>query len=129
VHEPGPRLIKASEPLRPKASASARESVIARLRERFAERVATSEAVRRQHANTLTFIANEPPDAVVWPETTAEVADIVRLAADFSVPVIPFGAGTSLEGHVNAPLGGIALDLQRMNRILEARARDLDCTV
>jgi len=57
------------------------------------------------------------------------VVDVVRLAAEHRVPVIAFGAGTSLEGHVNAPFGGIALDLGRMNRILAARPRDLDCTV
>ncbi len=117
---------------RPETSAngdSTVERLIARLRAAFGERLATGEAVRRQHANTLTWIANEPPDAVVWPETTAEVADIVCLAAAQRVPVIAFGAGTSLEGHVNAPFGGIALDLQRMNRVIEIRPRDLDCTV
>ena len=107
----------------------ARQSVVALLRKRFEERAATSETVRQQHANTLTWIANEPPDIVVWPETTREVVDIVRLASEHRVPVIAFGAGTSLEGHVNAPFGGIALDLGRMNRIHEVRPRDLDCTV
>jgi len=108
---------------------SERRRLIASLRDIFGARLATGEAMRRQHANTLTWIANEPPDAVVWPETTREVADVVRLAGTHRVPVIPFGAGTSLEGHVNAPCGGIALDLQRMNRIIAVRARDLDCTV
>jgi D-lactate dehydrogenase (cytochrome) len=108
---------------------SAKERLIALLCERFGKRAATGEAVRRQHANTLTFIANEPPDAVIWAQTTGEVADIVRLAAAHRVPVVPFGAGTSLEGHVNAPLGGIALDLSHMNRIIKVRPRDLDCTV
>lgn len=107
----------------------ARQSVVALLRKRFEERAATSESVRQQHANTLTWIANEPPDVVVWPKTTEEVVDVVGLAAEHRVPVIAFGGGTSLEGHVNAPFGGIALDLGRMNRILAVRPRDLDCTV
>ncbi len=107
----------------------ARQTAVALLRERYGERTATGEAIRQQHANTLTWIANEPPDAVVWPLTTEEVVDIVRLAAEHRVPVIAFGAGTSLEGHVNAPAGGIALDMGRMNSILAVRPRDLDCTV
>lgn len=101
----------------------------AALRREQPGRVATGEAIRRRHANTLTGVANEPPDAVVWPETAGEVARIVDLAARHGAPVIPFGAGTSLEGHVNAPLGGVCLDMSAMNRILAVRARDLDCTV
>ena len=107
----------------------ARQTAVALLRERYGKRAATGEAIRQQHTNTLTWIANEPPDAVVWPLTTEEVVDIVRLAAEHRVPVIAFGAGTSLEGHVNAPAGGIALDMGRMNTILAVRPRDLDCTV
>lgn len=106
-----------------------RQAAVTLLRDRFGDRVATGEAARKQHANTLTWIANEPPDVVVWPMTTEEVVGIVQLAAEHRVPVIAFGAGTSLEGHVNAPAGGIALDLARMNRILAVRPRDLDCTV
>ncbi len=83
----------------------------------------------RQHANTLTWIAAEPPDAVFWPLTTSEVADAMRIAAAHRVPIIPFGAGTSLEGHVNAPAGGISIDLSRMNRIVSVNPRDLDCTL
>ncbi len=111
------------------AGPAERQALLERLAQRFGPRMATGEAVRRQHANTLTWIANEPPDAVVWPQSAAEIADIVRQAGVLGVPVIAFGAGTSLEGHVNAPFGGIALDLQRMNRVLEVRERDLDCSV
>jgi D-lactate dehydrogenase (cytochrome) len=92
-------------------------------------RVATGEAIRNQHANSLTFLAAEPPDVVVWPETTAEVAGIVKLVGAARIPVIAFGAGTSLEGHVNAPEGGISVDFSKMNRVLEIRTEDLDCTV
>ncbi len=104
-------------------------AVIGILRQRFGDRVQTGEAMRRQHGHTLTWITNQPPDVVVWPESTAEVSEIVALAARYRVPVIPFGAGTSLEGQVNAPRGGISIDLQRMNNVLEVNDRDLDCVV
>ena len=99
------------------------------IEQRFSGRVAAGEAVRRQHANALTFLPAELPDAVFWPETTAEVSEIVKLAAAARVPLIAFGAGTSLEGHVNAPLGGLSVDFSRMNRVLAVRPEDLDCTV
>ena len=105
------------------------ETAIAILRQRFAERLQTGEAVRRQHASTLTWIANEPPDAVIWVESTKEVAEVVGVAGAHRVPVIPFGAGTSLEGHVNAPKGGLSIDFSRMNRVLAVNERDLDCVV
>ena len=104
-------------------------AAIAILRQRFGDRLQSGEAIRRQHAHTLTWIENQPPDAVVWPETAEEVSEIVRIAADHRVPIIPFGAGTSLEGQVNAPRGGLSIDFQRMNRIIEVNERDLDCVV
>jgi D-lactate dehydrogenase (cytochrome) len=99
------------------------------LRQRFGERLQTGEAVRRQHAHTLTWLPNQPPDAVIWPDNTEEVLEVVRIAGAHRVPIIPFGAGTSLEGHLNAPRGGISLDFSRMNRILAVNDRDLDATV
>lgn len=92
-------------------------------------RFATGEAIRRQHANALTFHAAELPDAVVWPESTAETSAIMRVAARARLPVIAFGAGTSLEGHVNAPRGGVCIDFSRMTRIIAVRPDDLDCTI
>jgi D-lactate dehydrogenase (cytochrome) len=105
------------------------ETVIAALAAMVGNRLVTSQAVRQQHANTLTWIPNEPPDAVVFPQTTQEVQEIVRLCAAQRVPVIGFGAGTSLEGQVNAPRGGICLDFRDMNRLLAVHAEDLDCVV
>jgi D-lactate dehydrogenase (cytochrome) len=105
------------------------ETVIAALAAKVGNRLVTSQAVREQHANTLTWIPNEPPDAVVFPQTTQEVQEIVRLCAAARVPVIGFGAGTSLEGQVNAPRGGICLDFRDMNRVLAVHAEDLDCVV
>lgn len=71
----------------------------------------------------------QPPDAVVMAQSTADIQDVVRICAKHRVPVIPFGTGTSLEGQVNAPAGGICIDLREMNRILEVHADDLDCVI
>ncbi len=105
------------------------KAVIAALAAKFGNRLVTSQAVREQHANTTTWIANEPPDAVALPQATEDVQDIVRICAAHRVPVIPFGTGTSLEGHVNAPQGGVSIDFRDMNRVLAVNAQDLDCVV
>jgi len=99
------------------------------LRQRFGERLQTGEEIRRQHANTITWIPNEPPDAVIWVESTEEVQSVVEVARTHRVPIIAYGAGTSLEGHINAPRGGLSLDFGRMNRILAVNERDLDAVV
>ncbi|HET7211474.1 MAG TPA: FAD-linked oxidase C-terminal domain-containing protein, partial [Methyloceanibacter sp.] len=108
---------------------SAKGALFTKLGARFGSRFSQGEALREQHANTFTWLKREPPDAVLFAETEAEVAECVKLCAEARVPVIPFGTGTSLEGHVNAPLGGVSLDLSRMNRILAVHEADLDCTV
>ena len=95
----------------------------------FGNRLVTSLAVRQQHGHTLTWIANQPPDAVVFPQSTQEVSEIVTLCARHGVPVIAFGTGTSLEGHVNAPFGGVCIDMGQMKRIVAVHAEDLDCVV
>lgn len=112
---------------RPPAAFSA--TAIPILRQRFGDRLQTGEAIRRQHGNTLTWIANEPPDAVLFVETASEVQQVVEIASAHRLPIIPFGAGTSLEGHVNAPRGGISLDFSRMDRLLTVNQADLDCVV
>ena len=99
------------------------------LKQRFGEHFQAGEAIRGQHAHTTTYIPAQAPDGVVFPGTTEEVAQIVRICADHSVPVIAYGTGTSLEGHVNAPAGGVSIDTSRMNRILAVNADDLDCVV
>jgi D-lactate dehydrogenase (cytochrome) len=109
--------------------AHATESAVAALSARFGNRVVTSRAVREQHGNTFTWIENQPPDAVVYPQSTADVQDIVRICAAHRVPVIPYGTGTSLEGHVNAPFGGVSIDFRDMNRVLAVHAEDLDCVI
>ncbi len=99
------------------------------LAERFGSRFVRSEAVRRQHAHTLTWLANQPPDGVVFAESTEDVVEAVKVCAAHRVPVIPFGVGSSLEGHTNAPGGGISIDLLRMNQVLAVHQEDLDCVI
>jgi D-lactate dehydrogenase (cytochrome) len=105
------------------------QAAIAALLAQFGNRVVTSEAVRRQHANNETWLANEPPDAVVYVESTEDVRAVVAICAQHRVPIIPFGTGTSLEGHTNAPFGGISIDLMEMNHIVAVHSDDLDCVV
>jgi D-lactate dehydrogenase (cytochrome) len=105
------------------------DGVIAALAARFGNRLVTSQAVREQHGNTVTWIENEPPDAVLFPQSTDDVQQVVRLCGAARVPIIPFGVGTSLEGQVNAPRGGISLDFRDMNRVLAVHAEDLDCVI
>jgi D-lactate dehydrogenase (cytochrome) len=105
------------------------DATITMLAAKFGNHLVTSRAVCEQHGNTTTWIANEPPDAVVFPQSTSDVQDIVRICATHGVPVIPFGAGTSLEGHVNAPFGGVSIDFRDMNNVRAVNSDDLDCVV
>lgn len=99
------------------------------LRARFGDRVSTAAAVREQHGRDESPFPVTPPDAVVYCETTDEVAAVVRLASEHAVPVIPFGVGSSLEGHLLAVEGGISIDLSRMTRIVRLNPEDLTVTV
>ncbi|NGO54950.1 FAD-binding oxidoreductase [Allomesorhizobium camelthorni] len=105
------------------------EAALGILKQRFGERFQTGMAIRGQHAHTTTYIPTQAPDGVAFPESGEEVQEIVKVCAEHRVPVIAFGVGSSLEGHVNAPGGGISLDTSRMNRVLAVNAEDLDCTV
>ena len=113
--------------VRPNEAAVA--AVIAELSRRYGDRAVTSAAVREQHGHSLTWVKNQPPDVVVYPRTTEEVSDIVKLCVEHKVPVIPYGTGTSLEGHVNAPFGGVSLDTSQMKAIIAVHEEDLDCVV
>ena len=103
--------------------------VAPRLAEILGDRFVTSGSVREQHGRDESPLPAAPPDAVAFPETEAEIAEILRACTAARVPVIPFGAGTSLEGHVLATSGGISLDLTRMNEIVSVNVDDLDATV
>jgi D-lactate dehydrogenase (cytochrome) len=99
------------------------------LKARFGERCSTAAAVRQQHGRDESPIDAPPPEAVVFCESTEEVAEVVKLADRYAVPVIPFGVGSSLEGHLLAVQGGVSIDLGRMNRILALHPEDLTVTV
>ena len=99
------------------------------LKARFVERCSTALVVREQHGRDESSFASPPPSAVVFAESTNDVADAVKLAAQHKVPVIAFGVGTSLEGHLLAVQGGISVDVSRMNNVLHINAEDLTVTV
>ncbi|MGE0533245.1 MAG: FAD-binding oxidoreductase [Hyphomonadaceae bacterium] len=105
------------------------DAAIHGLRDRFGERIATTQAARLAHGHGEGVHTVAMPDAVVWPESTEEVAAILALCNEHRTPVVPFGAGTSLEGQVQAVAGGVSVDLTRMRRLLELNAADLDCRV
>ncbi len=103
--------------------------IVGELRELLADRVSTAAATLDQHGRDESYHAGHRPDVVVFCETTEEVARTVALCARRDVPVIAFGTGTSLEGHVAALEGGVCIDVSRMDRVLAVRPEDLDCTV
>jgi D-lactate dehydrogenase (cytochrome) len=105
------------------------EPMLAALAARFGDRFTRAESTRRQHGHNFTWYENEPPDAVVFATSTQDVQEVVRQCASHRVPLIAFGTGTSLEGHLNAPFGGISIDLSRMDAIRAVHAEDLDCSV
>ncbi len=104
-------------------------AMLAALRARFGDRVSTAAAVREQHGRGESAYDAAPPDAVVFCTSTADVAAVVALAAQHAVPVIAFGAGSSVEGQLLAVHGGVCIDLSRMNRVLRVDADDLTVTV
>jgi D-lactate dehydrogenase (cytochrome) len=99
------------------------------LKSRFGERLSTAAVVREQHGRDEFHHGTHPPDAVVFARSTEDVAETVRLCAAHETPVIAYGTGTSVEGHISALEGGITIDLGRMNRVLRIDAADLDATV
>ena len=104
--------------------------VIAELRARFGDdRVSTNQTTLLQHGTDEGFLQPTPPDAVFYPRSTEDVSAAVRLCADARIPVIAFGTGTSLEGHIAAIEGGLCIDMSEMNAIVAVNVEDLDCTV
>ncbi len=114
---------------RARPAQDAMNAIAGRLRADYGERVSTNHAVREQHGHGEGLADAALPDVVVFPRENDEVAAILRLCNAARVPVIAFGVGTSLEGHVAAIYGGVCLDLSQMNRVLEVNAGDLDCRV
>ena len=112
------------------AQRAAPQALIDALKARFGQRCSTALVVREQHGrDESAYTTVPPPAAVVFAESTTDVADAVKLAGGYSVPVIPFGVGSSLEGHLLAVQGGVSIDVSRMNKILAVNAEDLTVTV
>ncbi len=99
------------------------------LKQQYGEALHTGQSIREQHGHTTTWIENQPPDAVFFAQSAEEISNVVCICAEHNVPVIAYGTGTSLEGHLNAPAGGICVDVTRMDRVLEVNPGDLDCRV
>ena len=112
------------QPRRPASAA-----LLQMLRQRFGERCSTAAAVLEQHGRGESVYDAAPPDAVLFCESTDEVSAVLALAHEHEVPVIPYGVGSSLEGHLLAVQGGLSVDLSRMNRIVRVNAEDLTATV
>jgi len=106
-----------------------KEATIAEIKALIGDRLSTSGAVREQHGTDESWHKAEPPDAVAFAQSTEEVSAIVKICARHGTPIIAYGTGTSLEGHVMAPYGGISLDVSQMNQVLAVNAEDLDCVV
>ena len=110
------------------ANQSAIEQALAELRALLGDRVTAAEASRQHHSHGESSHPPALPDLVCYPQTTAEVSEIMRASARHGLAVVPFGAGTSLEGHVHALRGGISVDMRQMNRVLRVSVEDLDAT-
>ncbi len=105
------------------------QQAIADIRNLLGDRLSTAQIVREQHGKDQTWNPSAPPDAVVFVHSTEEVQAVVKICARHAVPIIPYGVGSSLEGHFTAPYGGICIDLSQMDKILEVNAEDMDCRV
>jgi D-lactate dehydrogenase (cytochrome) len=105
------------------------QSVLSELKALLGERVSTSGAVREHHGKDESYFPYALPDVVVFVESTEEVRDVVNICRRHRVPMIPFGVGTSLEGHILAVEGGVSIDLSRMNKVLQVHEEDLDAVV
>src|SRR4030095_12143612 len=104
-------------------------AALAELTTLLGSRASDAAAVREHHSHGESYHPPAPPDVVCFPTTTAEVSEVARISQRFQLPLIPFGAGTSLEGHVHALRGGICVDLRGMNTVVNVSAEDLDVTV
>ena len=108
---------------------AASDAAIASLHQLLGDRLSTTASIRDRHGKDASYHRCVPPDAVAFACSTSEVSEIVKICARHKVPVVPFGGGTSLEGHVAALHGGLCIDTSQMNRILQVNADDFDVTV
>src|SRR5258707_11956535 len=105
------------------------QSVLAELKTLLGDRVSTSAAVREHHGKDESYFPYALPDAVIYVKSTEEVRDAVNICRRHRVPMIPYGVGTSLEGHILAVNGGVCIDLSQMNQVLQVHEADLDAVV
>ena len=101
-------------------------ALLEELKDLLGERVTTSRGIREHHGKDESYFPYAPPDAVVFPQSTEEVRDIVNICRRHRMPMIPYGVGTSLEGHILAIQGGVCIDLSQMNKVLAVHEADLD---
>ena len=102
---------------------------IEQLKQLFGEQLSVNLTTRQQHAHTMTWLENQPPDAVLVAKDKQDVAKAVALCHQYEMPVIAFGIGSSLEGQLNAPYGGLCIDMSEMNEVLQVNNEDLTVTV
>ena len=100
-------------------------SCVEKLKEEFGQQFSNSQSILEQHTHTMTIHESELPDGVVFAETKDDVQKVVKICKDYKCPIIPFGVGSSFEGHLNAPFGGISIDMNNMNKILKVYQDDL----
>ena len=105
------------------------DAAVAELKALLGPRATDAMTVREHHSHGESYHPPAAPDVVCFPSTAEEVVEIVRISARFQLPIVPFGAGTSLEGHVQALRGGITIDLRDLNRVVRISVEDLDATV
>ena len=105
------------------------QECISKIKDKFGQQFSDSKSIREQHSHTMTIHESELPDGVLFASNKNDVSDAVKICNDFRCPIIPFGVGSSFEGHVNAPFGGLSIDLNNMNEILNVYQDDLLVTV
>ena len=105
------------------------QECISKIKDKFGQQFSESKSIREQHSHTMTIHESELPDGVLFASNKNDVSDAVKICNDFRCPIIPFGVGSSFEGHVNAPFGGLSIDLNNMNEILNVYQDDLLVTV
>lgn len=110
-------------------SSEERQTAINLIRQILGDRLQTGQSMLNQHCHNTTMIDPQPPDAVAFPRNSHEISEIVKVCSNYRLPVIGFGTGTSLEGQINAPYGGLSIDFSEMNKIISINSQDLDCVV
>ena len=105
------------------------DQAVAILKQKFGDRLSQSESVRSHHSHTTSRIPQQLPDAVIFVQSAEDVSDVISVCHDTGCPVIAFGVGSSLEGHVNAPYGGICIDMNGMDKILQVNSEDMDVVI